>query len=157
MTKKNTPFFTLGVLVLTIALLSFIVLSCDDEEEDDPPVVEQPQDWTDVTIDGISGLKISTVSGTQLTQTQMNTIKSNISAAITAVRGDATISALLDGVLGSANGLVIRLETTTEYSQYKRVDSTTVLFNANHALTALNGTSFGNAINAIYGIGAPQQ
>jgi hypothetical protein len=144
------------LLALTFAL-SFIVLSCDDEEEDDPPVVEQPQDWTNETIDGISGLKISTVSGTQLTPTQMATVKSKISAAITAVRGDATISALLDGVLGSVNGLVIRLETTTEYSQYKRVDSTTVLFNVNHALTNLNGTTFGNAINAIYSIGPTQQ
>ena len=140
----------LSLIAFTLALSLF---ACKDE----PPADEQPQDWTDVTIDGISGLKISTVSGTQLTPTQMNTIKGKISAAITAVRGDATISALLDGVLGSVNGLVIRLETTTEYSQYKRVDSTTVLFNANHALTALNGTSFGNAINAIYGIGATQQ
>ena len=118
--------------------------------------LEQPQDWTNETIDGISGLKISTISGTQLTPTQMVTVKSKISAAITAVQGgdDITTGAFLEDALTA--GLLVELETTTEYTQYKKVGNGLRL-NVNHALTALNEATFGSAVNAIYGIGPEKQ
>jgi len=153
--NKNKKQKLYGMAIVAILALSFIVLSCD-EEEDDPPVVEQPQDWTDVTIDGISGLKISTVSGTQLTPTQMNTVKSKLKTAIEGVQGgsDTTAQAFLGVALGQQ--LVVELETTNTYNQYNSAGNK-IRLNVNHALNTLNATSFASAIKAMYGDGPVQQ
>jgi hypothetical protein len=137
--------------ILMILLIGLAIIACKDE----PPADEQPQDWTNETIDGISGLKISTVIGTQLTQTQMNTIKGKLKTAIEAILDSNTVAKLnLEDSL--TVGLLVELETTTEYTQYKKVGNGLRL-NVNHALTALNETTFANAINSIYGDAQAQQ
>jgi hypothetical protein len=120
--------------------------------------LETPQGWTDETIAGIDGLKISTASGTQLTPTQMTTIKGRLKTAIEAIQGgdDAYAKYYLNEIFNTQYGLNIVLETTTEYNQYKAYGAYGRLgLNINYALNTLNATTFGTAIKAMWGDAPP--
>ena len=138
-------------IITFAAIIGFSMAGCNSD-----PTLEQPRDWTNETIDGISGLKISTVSGTQLTPTQMNTIKGKLKTAIEGVQGgsDETAKAFLGVALSQQ--LVVELETTNTYNQYNSAGNK-IRLNVNHALNALNTTSFASAIKAMYGDGPVQQ
>ena len=98
----------------------------------------------------IDNLKISTVSGTQLTPTQMDTIKSKLKTAIRAVLAGNDNSAKGDLESLLRGGIEVELETTNEYSQYKYVGISVIRLNTNYALNTLNEKTFGTAIKEIY-------
>jgi hypothetical protein len=145
--------------ILTVTLLiAVFVLSCDNDTGSSggggtpSSTPETPKAWTDETIAGITGLKISTMSGTQLTPTQMNTIKSKLKTAIEAVRDGDDMKPRLNLIDLLDVGLLVELETTTEYNQYY-VSGGRFRLNANHAINTLDGVSFGAAVNGFCGIG----